>query len=155
MGVQYIYRATDPMMRAAALLLVLLLGGSTRGMAQTSSCPRVDATSTRFVQLVTRMATGTNQLAQRQRTLLKIPQVSASQISYVTDSRSCGKAVTPYNANTEQANSSGLPIRPSGRPYVVKAGTVYVTMDPAKSNGHYMTLVTLDKNFKFLASGLK
>jgi hypothetical protein len=125
------------------------------GMAQTSSCHAPDANSTRLVQLVTRMATGTDALSMRQRTLLKIPQVSASQVSYVTDSKSCSKAFRPYNANTEQSNSSGVPIQPSGQLYVVKAGTTYVAMDPAKSNGHYMTLVTLDKNFKFLASGLK
>lgn len=144
------------MIRPPTLLLVLLPAlGSIRGMAQTSSCRPVDSTSTRFVQLVTRMATGASALAQKQRTLLKIPQVSASQVSYVTDSRLCTKAFAPYNAHTEQTDSSGAAIRPSTRLYVVKAGAVFVTMDPAKSNGHYMTLVTLDTNFRFLASGLK
>jgi hypothetical protein len=67
------------------------------------------------------------QLGSGVRSQTKIPFVSASQITYVTTQSVCNKALTPNNAETAmQDASTGAPIVPSGRLYVVKAGDVYV-----------------------------
>ena len=108
-------------MHPTTLLLVLVLGPApTNGVAQASACRPSAAISARFVQLVTRLATRTDALSVEQRTLLKIPQVKASQIVYVTDSRSCGKAFATYSAHTEQSDNRGATIQPSTQLYLVK-----------------------------------
>jgi hypothetical protein len=80
---------------------------------------------------------------------MKLPQVSASQITYVTDNRVCSKAVTPYNAKAGIGSVS-----PSGKLYVIKVGSVYVANDPVKSAGEFTIFVTLDSKFRVLTSSL-
>ena len=89
------------------------------------------------------------------RIAMQLPQVTADQISYVTDHRVCSKLVTPYNANVGfQAPATGPGETPSGQLHVVKVGTVYVVSDPSLRAGDFRLLATLDKHYKLLWKGL-
>ena len=118
-----------------------------------SACRPADATSTRMVQWLTAVVTGTDSTLVQLRTRMKLPQVAASQITYVTDNRICSKLVAPYNAETVMQDASGS-VPPSGKLYVVKVGTVYVASDPIKTTGEYAQYVTLDGKFRVLAASL-
>jgi hypothetical protein len=106
-----------------------------------------------MVRWLTRIVTGADGASIEQRRLMKLPQLPASQITYVTDENVCNKAVGPYNANSK-ITRDGVPVSPSGMLYVVKVGNVYVARDPAKTAGEFVINVTLDSSFKVLASGL-
>jgi hypothetical protein len=106
-----------------------------------------------MVRWLTRVVTGTDSASIEQRTHMKLPQVPASQISYVTDENVCNKAVSPYNANSV-ITQNGVPVTPSGKLYVVKVGNVYVASDPAKTVGHFALNVVLDSKFKVLSKTL-
>jgi hypothetical protein len=124
-----------------------------QGAAATSACRPADSASTRMVAWLTSVVTGTDSASIQQRTHMKLPQVAANQITYVTDKNICSKAVSLYNANST-ITRNGVPVAPSGKLYVVKVGTVYVARDPAKTMGEFVLNVTLDSKFKVLASGL-
>jgi hypothetical protein len=115
----------------------------------TSACRPTDSTSVRLVQWVSSIVTGTDAAALRQRSQMKLPRVSASEIAYVTDNRVCSKAVSPYNTNAGMGS-----VAPSGKLYVIKVGTLYLANDPVKSAGEFTIFVTLDSKFRFLASSL-
>jgi hypothetical protein len=101
------------------------------------------------------IATGTGEQQGALRAEMKIPQVSASQVTYVTDKAICRKAVTPYNATTGIGDSAkGTEVAPSGKLYVVKAGTVYVVWDPVKTAGEYALYTTLNSNFVVIWNGV-
>jgi hypothetical protein len=121
--------------------------------AGASACRPAGSESTRMVAWLTSVVTGTDSASIEQRTQMKLPQVSASQITYVTEKNVCSKAVSPYNANSI-ITRNGVPVTPSGQLYVVKVGTVYVARDPAKTVGEFVLNVTLDSKFKVLESGL-
>lgn len=105
-----------------------------------------------MVAWLTSIVTGTDSASIQQRMHMKLPQVSASQITYVTDKTVCSKSVGPYNANST-VTRNGVAVTPSGKLYVVKIGTVYVAWDPVKT-GQFVIYVTIDSKFKALASGL-
>jgi hypothetical protein len=122
---------------------------------QTSSCRPADDESSMVVAWVTAIVTGTDSASVQQRTAMQLPQVTANQISYVTDNRVCSKIVTPYNANVGfQAPTTGPGETPSGQLHVVKVGTVYVVSDPALRAGDFRLLATLDRQYKLLWKGL-
>lgn len=145
------------MMTARVLMCAALiaLGAGAFPVAAQSSCRPADQTSARMLQWVKNIATGTGPHAAELRTLTKIPQVTASQVTYVTSSTVCNKALNPYNTETVmQDAATGTPVSPSGQIYVVKAGTIYVVWDPVKSAGSYATYVTLDSKYKVLWAGI-
>jgi hypothetical protein len=134
---------------------LIAIGTGAFPVAAQSSCRPADETSARMLQWVKNIATATGPHAAERRTMTKIPQVSASQVTYVTSSTVCNKALSPYNAETVmQDATTGTPVSPSGQLYVVKAGTVYVVWDPVKSAGSYATYVTLDSKYKVLWAGI-
>jgi hypothetical protein len=92
-------------------------------LAQDSACRPADSTSADMVTWLTSIVTGTDTASVHMRAQLKLPQVAASQVSYVTTNTVCSKAVTTYNANSG-VTQAGVPISPSGKLYVVKVGTV-------------------------------
>lgn len=121
--------------------------------AQTSSCRPADSTSIKMLAWVTNVVTGTDSGSVRQRAQMKLPQVAASKVTYVTDNRLCSKVVTPYNAETVMQDATGS-VPPSGQLYVIKVGTVYLASDPAKSAGAFRVYVTLDNKYRVLAASL-
>ena len=118
-----------------------------------SACRPADSTSAVMVQWVTAVVTGTDGASIRQRNQMKLPQVAANQVSYVTDNKICSKLVAPYNTRTAMQDASGA-VPASGKLYVIKVGTVYVACDPAKNAGEFFTYVTLDQKFRVLAASL-
>ena len=106
-----------------------------------------------MVAWLTDIVTGTDSASIQQRIHMKLPQVSASQITYVTDKNVCNKIVSPYNASSV-ITTNGVAVPPSGQLYVVKVGNVYVAYDPAKRVGEFDLNVTLDSKFKVLSKSL-
>ena len=130
----------------SALVPVFLLGAIARAAsAQTvSPCRPLDDGGQATLDWVRSTATGTDSSAITSRANLKIPQVAASKVSYVTDSRICQQAVSAYAA------AAGVPA--AGRAvYLIKVGTVYVIKDPTVFMGEWWYSVTADSKFKILA----
>ena len=136
------------------LLLTGLVPGSVAAQA-TSACRPADATSARILTWLTDVVTGTSPALVQRRTIMGLPQVATSQISYVTDKNVCSKAVTTYNSNVGyQAGTPGTSEALSGRLYVVKVGTAYVGNDPAILAGEFRVYVTMDKTYHLLWYGM-
>lgn len=121
--------------------------------AQNSACLPADSKSADMVTWLTNIVTGTDTASVQMRAQLKLPQVAASQVSYVTTNSVCSKVVSTYNANSG-VTQGGVPVSPSGKLYVVKVGTVYVANDPVKTWGEFSIYVTVDSKYKLLASSL-
>lgn len=87
--------------------------------ASAQSCAPADSQSTYYVELIQSIATATRSEDVVERTQLGIPAVAATQVTFVSDERTCGKALTAYNA--------ALPATYTGpratAVYVIKAGT--------------------------------
>lgn len=95
---------------------VIAIGVGAFPVAAQSSCRPADETSARMLQWVKNIATGTGPHTAELRTMTKIPQVVASQVTYVTSNTVCNKALNPYNAETVmQDASTGTPVSPSGQ----------------------------------------
>jgi hypothetical protein len=122
--------------------------------AQASACRAADSTSALFVRELTRIATGTDVSSQRMREVGRIPQVSANQVSFVTNKTVCSKALPVFNANSQvKSASTGQTIStPSTQVYVVQVGSVYAVMDRGKQFGEYTTMVVMDKTYHLLAN---
>jgi hypothetical protein len=126
----------------AALLFGAIWVPEARGQS-VSPCRPLDDGGQATLNWVRATATGTDSSAIISRTNLKIPQVAASKVSYVTDARLCQKAVNAYSA------AAGVPA--TGRSvYVVKAGTVYVIKDPTVFMGEWWYSMTADSKFNIL-----
>jgi hypothetical protein len=109
-----------------------------------SPCRALDEGGQATLNWVRTTATGTDSSAITSRTNLKIPQVAASKVSYVTDARLCQQAVNAYSA------AAGVPA--TGRSvYLVKVGTVYVIKDPTVFMGEWWYSMTADSKWKILA----
>ena len=138
-----------------AVAIFALGFGSSRAAGQASACRPADPVSDRIIRWVTHIVTGTDAGSAQQRSQMALPQVGASQITYVTDNRVCSKALNPYNANsTMQDAATGAPVPPSGQIYVIQVGSVYVVTDPVKQAGEFRIYVTLDRKYSVLASSL-
>ena len=137
-------------------VLALALCSPAAGLTQTSSaCRPSDGESAQILAWVQGIVTGTDSASIRQRLLMQLPSVSASQISYVTDTKICSKMVTSYTARVGyQQPASGPGQTPSGRLHVVKVGTTYLVSDPALRAGKYYFVVTFDKQYNILWTGL-
>jgi hypothetical protein len=136
------------------LLFVGLVPGCVAAQAP-SPCRPADATSGRVLLWLTDVVTGTDPALVQRRTAMGLPQVPASQISYVTDKSVCSKAVTTYNSKAGyQTGAPGASEALSGRLYVFKVGTAYVANDPAILAGEFRIYVTMDKTYKLLWHGM-
>jgi hypothetical protein len=108
-----------------------------------SPCRPLDDGGQATLNWVRTTATSTDSSAIISRTNLKIPQVAASKVSFVTDSRLCQQAVNAYSA------AAGIPA--TGRSvYLVKVGTIYVIKDPTFFAGEWWYSMTADSKFKIL-----
>lgn len=147
-------------MRFSALCATsLLMVGipSVPAAAQASACRPADSISADILNEIIGIATGTYPGSLQLRNDMKIPQVSASQVVYVTDKAVCSKVLPVYNANTRAIDSAtGMEVDlPSGKLYIVKAGTVYVAWDPIKKVGEFRRYLTVDNKYKLLANSLR
>jgi hypothetical protein len=102
---------------------------------------------------LTHIVTGTDPASVHMRAQLKLPQVAASRLSYVSTDSVCNKVLAVYDANSGMTQG-GVPVPPSGRIYVVKVGSVYVAQDPVKTFGEFSTYVTVDSKYNLLATSL-
>lgn len=109
----------------------------------TSPCRPLDGGGLATLNWARTTATSSDSTAISSRTRLKIPKVSASKVSYVTDTRMCQQAVNAYSA------AAGVPA--NGRSvYLVKVGTIYVIKDPTVKAGEWWYSMTADSKFKIL-----
>ena len=144
-----------PRVLAAAVAIFAIGLGPSRAVGKAPACRPADVVSDRIIRWLTHVVTGTDDASTQQRNQMALQQVSASQISYVTDETVCSKVLSPYNANsTMQEAATGAPVPPSGQVYVVKVGTVYVVNDPVKTAGEFTIYVTLDAKYRVLATSL-
>ena len=131
---------------SATILHAAVLFGSCipAANAQTASpCRPLDGGGQATLNWVRTTATSSDSSAIISRTNLKIPQVAASKVSYVTDTRLCQQAVNAYSA------AAG--VLATGRSvYLVKVGTVYVIKDPTVFAGEWWCSMTADSKFKIL-----
>src|SRR5690348_11002814 len=108
------------------LIAILAVCASTLGAASRSSvllaCRPVDVTVTRTVAEMQTTITATDADTRAMRDSLKIIATRASDVSYVTDEKTCTKAVTALNTYLGTATS--------GQVYVYKLGTDYMVEDP-------------------------
>jgi hypothetical protein len=110
----------------------------------TSTCQSFNSFARATLNAVRSIATGSDSNWIRSRATTRIPQVSASQVSYVTDAKVCQSAVNAYAA------AANVPA--TGRQvYVVKVGNYYVVKDPTVRTGEWYFTVTMDRRFAIVA----
>lgn len=80
------------------------------------TCLPADSNSTHYAERIASIVSDNDSTAQLLRTRLKLPQLSASNISLVTDSRSCSNASTALDATQGLTNATR-------RMYLFKLGT--------------------------------
>ena len=98
------------------LLLVLIARLGLAPIPITSpTCLAADSNSTHYVDRISAVVTGTDSTSQLMRTRLQLPQLSASSITLVTDSRTCTSASSALDAAQGATNASR-------RLYVFKLG---------------------------------
>jgi hypothetical protein len=79
-----------------------------------------------------------------------MPVLPASEITLVTDSRICSKALSAYNARHDAQG----PGASSAQVIVVKAGEDrYLVMEPTVQNDEYQQHMVMDSRFKVLDIG--
>lgn len=123
--------------------------------AQSSECRPADATSARMVVWLKNVVTGTDPASIAQRTQMGLPQVSASQVTLVTNKTVCSKVLSAYKgyAQNEDATTHAL-IPSSGQLYVFQVGSVYTATDPAHNVGEYSIWVSMDSRYRVLTSSM-
>ncbi len=92
------------------------------------------------------LATSTDTSVARIREIMKVPIVSVTSVSYVTDNAICAKAEAAYSAA-----AGADPGSPSGRVYVFQIGNYYVVSDTARRTGEFDLHMTLSKSYRVLA----
>lgn len=145
-------------LRFLHLMILVAVASTTPGLvaAQASSaCRPADATSARMIRYLTNVATGTDSASLAQRTQMRLPQVSGSQISLVTDKTVCSKVLNVYKANVvNRDDATGTIVPSSGKLYVFKVGTIYTATDPAQNLGEFAIWVTMDGRYTLLGSSM-
>jgi hypothetical protein len=144
-------------MIARTLAFILALSGlwvSPALLAQaTSACHAPDSTSALQLEWLKNVVSGTDPAAVAQRSQMGLPQVSAGQVSYVTDKTVCSKVLNVYKSNV-QGRVGGVPIPSSGKLYVFKVGTAYTANDPAQNMGEFAIWVSVDSRYNLLGSSM-
>jgi hypothetical protein len=142
--------------RSLALVAGVMLALPSFAAAQASSaCRPADATSDRFMRYIVQVVTRADPAYTVQRTQMALPQVSASQVSLVTDKTVCSKVLNVYKANVvNRDHATGTIIPSSGKLYVFKVGSVYTAVDPAQNLGEFSIWVTVDGRYTLLGSSM-
>ena len=137
-----------------ALTALLVMPAFLQGQAS-SACRPADATSARMLRYLANVVTKTDSATKVQRQQLRLPQVSASQVSLVTDKTVCSKVLNVYKANVvNRDDATGAIVPSSGKLYVFKVGTVYTAVDPAQDLGEFSNWVTVDSRYTLLGFSL-
>lgn len=144
------------MMRKVHLLsvagfILTVAASSQRGnltrFAFTTQCRGPDALSAQLISYLQLLVTATDTGTITRRQTWGLPATSSSNVTLVTDSRTCAKAADAYSADEDTLN----PV--AGRQaYVIKVATVYVVWDPTVRAGEWGAYRTLDSRFNVIAS---
>lgn len=130
-----------------AVIVKLVVLGQLLGSpmaAQTSGCLAPDDTSARIVHFVSVLLTDTSQAGVAERDTVGLTGVTPSQVSAVTDSRTCAKFVSTLN-HFEGVNN------PNRKVYAYSVGSSnYVVQDPNLHSGEWTPVFLLDRTFKII-----
>jgi hypothetical protein len=74
-----------------------------------------------------------------------LPAVPVAQVSIVSDTHTCGRALTAVNRDPSNAHLAA-----ATNVIVVQAGTNFVVTDPSVRMGEWGVITVLDRNFKVL-----
>jgi hypothetical protein len=112
----------------------------------TTICMPSDTFAVWMVANFQAVMTSTDTIKTQARVFMQLPVVAASQISYVTNDKTCNSAATAYNAALVGIST----IPPSGTVYVWQVRTDYVVMDTVQRVGEWRRAMTLDRHFSVL-----
>ncbi len=130
-------------MRIKGLLFLICLPATLQ--AQTV-CRASDATSANLVQQITSMLTVGDAL----RISLTVPVVSSSQVTLVSDSTLCGRALQVQDSVISASNSAYTAPFPSRTLYVVKVGTYYASLDTHDNTAEWKSVYFWDDHWRFV-----
>lgn len=119
---------------------------ASHSIMSTTVCMPNDGLATTMVAKFQTAMTTTDTLKIHSRAYMQLPSVPVSQVTYLTNNKTCNSAAAAYNAALVQPP----PYPPSGSVYVWQIGTVYVVLDTAQRVGEWRTAMTLDKHFSVL-----
>ncbi len=106
-------------------------------------CRPADALANRTVTDLKALATTTDTLRRAMLDSLKLSATRASDVSYVTDERTCSKALNALNTHMGTANQQR-------QLYVYKFGTDYLVEDPTiGADSEYRGLRIFDRKWVF------
>ena len=132
-------RSTRLMQLLAGAMIVTAPGMSAR--AQSTECGAANDTSAALItDLKAWMKTEDPDRVVLRDRVFHIPFVAESQISVVTDPRTCGEIVKAYSRLSEFAYT------PS-RVYVIRIGTEYAGYDPDRKGGEFVAVHLFDSKY--------
>jgi hypothetical protein len=108
----------------ALLVVTGLLVEGLRPVAAQSVCLPADAFGANVLTDLQNLATSSDSADAAKRMLAHLPATSASNVTYMTDERTCQKGVTALNAMFQTPGAAR-------RVYLFKYSTSFVTVDPA------------------------
>ena len=112
-------------MRYSLALLLLATGCATLIRARaTSACRAQDENTEWLLERARSLVAPTDSVGAAGADSLHVPRASASSVQWVFDPAICARALAAYRA------TSGRPDGVSERVYVIRAGQVYVVLDP-------------------------
>lgn len=103
-------------MTTSILIAIMAKLGIAAAPVTGPTCLPADTNSTHYAERIASIVSDNDSTAQLLRTRLKLPQLTASNISLVTDSRNCGNASTALDAAQGITNATR-------RMYLFKLGT--------------------------------
>lgn len=116
---------------------------TTRRVRTTTQCRGPDALSAQLISYLQVLVTGTDTATITRRQAWGLPATSASNVTLVTDSRTCAKAADAYSADEDT-----LSPMVGRQAYVVKVATLYVVWDPTVHVGEWSPYRIMDNKFK-------
>ena len=122
-------------------------GSATPRLGLTTQCRGPDALSAQLISYLQLLVAATDTGTIMRRQTWGLPAASSSNVTLVTDSRTCAKAADAYSADEDTLKPM------AGRQaYVIKVATVYVVWDPSVRVGEWSSYRTMDRKFKVIAS---
>ena len=141
--------------RVMAALGLGCLGGASPAIAQ-STCRPADAGSTRVAQDLSRAVAGTDEHSIQRRAVQHLPRGTGVQVELVNDESICTAALAAYEAITRSYDRATGEWSPAPHQlYLLRVDTVYVAWAPERSAGEFGQVVTLDRDYRVLASVLR
>jgi hypothetical protein len=102
-----------------------------------------------------RMVAGLDAVRVQQRAMMHLPAGEGIEINSVTDEAVCRAALVAYEEHTRSHDSrTGEPTPAPHRLYLLRVDTVYVVWAPERGAGEFTSLLTLDRQYRVLASVL-